>query len=90
VSSWGQAFISRLLRSLRDQLCGPKRSHGKLSEQSQAVLAALATWIVREFHIDSPSATALAALVLIAIGKATKKALCDMKDEEVLEALQKA
>ena len=85
--TWGRAFIIEILRNLRDLICGPRKSHGKLGEKSHAALAALAALIAHKFHVDSATAAGLAVHALIALSKATKKAFCDMTDEEVLEAL---
>ena len=87
---WGQAFVARILRNLRDIICGPRRSHGKLSEKSNAALAALGTLIAHEFHVDSAMGVGLAAVILIVLGKATKKAFREMTDREILEALSKS
>jgi len=87
--AWGRAFIAKILHDLRGAACGPKGSDGKPGEKSHDTLAALAPLIAQKFDVSSPTAAALAALSLIALGKATKNAFCEMTDEKVLQALSK-
>jgi hypothetical protein len=84
-------FVARMLRELRRILCDPKKDRGKLGSNSQAVLAALAAYVMGTLHLSSyATATGLAALVLIALGRASKKAFCDMTDDEALDALTRS
>jgi hypothetical protein len=84
---WGIGFIAEFLQELRNILCGPKKSHGKLSDKFQAALAFLAAALSKKLGIDNPTALGMALLVLLSLARASKKAFCKMTDKEVLAAL---
>jgi hypothetical protein len=80
-------FLAKFLRELRNILCGTKKDRNKLSAHSHGALSALAVAIMQICHVSSVTATGIAVLILVSIGRASKKAFCDMTDEEALEAL---
>jgi hypothetical protein len=84
---WGIGFIAEFLQELRNILCGPKKSHRKLSDKFQAALAFLTAALSKKLGIDNPTALGMALLVLLSLPRASKKAFCKMTDQEVLEAL---
>ena len=84
---WAVQFIRQILAELRKIICGPKSTPSKLGASSQAVIAAIAAAIAQRFHVESVTATGMAVLVLLALGRATKSAFCKMTDSEVLASL---
>lgn len=89
-ADWGRMFIEKLLKELRDIFCGKGKTAKPLGGPAQAAIAAIAAYIMQQFHVSQPSATGLAVLVLLALARAAKKSLCEMTDNEILEALRKS
>jgi hypothetical protein len=81
-------FFLILLGELRTIICGKGKTPKKLGSTSQTVLTALAAAIVQKLGISNPTATAVAVLMLIALGRATKNAFCRMSDTEALKLLR--
>jgi hypothetical protein len=86
---WGQKFIETILAELREIICSPKKHRGNLSRHTQAIIAAIVTMLMHKFGMQSATANGIAVLILLTLGRATKKAFCKMTDAEVLEALSK-
>jgi hypothetical protein len=84
---WGIDFIKTILKELRDLLCGKGKKPKALSANSHALLSALAALIAKKLGVADSTAIALAVLVLVALGRATKNAFCKMTKKEVLMAL---
>ena len=89
-SDWGLMFIKKLLKELRDILCGTGKKPKPVSHKAQATIAAIAAYITLKFQISSPTATGLAVLALLALARAAKKSFCEMTDSEILAALRQS
>jgi hypothetical protein len=85
--SWGLNFIKKILSDLRNSICGSNKKPKPLDKKSEASLVLITTAIMHKFHVSSPTATGLAVISVIAISRSTKKAFCEMTDDEVLAAL---
>jgi hypothetical protein len=83
-------FIARLLREIRNAICKPQRDRNKLDHRTQATLVVIATAAMQMFHLSNATANGFAVLTMLTIGRCTKKAFCDMTDEEVLKAMKKS
>ena len=96
---WSSAFLRRLIRKLRDQICSGKGAKKKSSSSGRkppdksgygyAIATSLASFIMQSLHISSSIALGLAALILLKIAQSTKDAFCDMTEEEILKELLK-
>jgi len=87
LKAWGAAFISELLVELRLILCGRKKQHGKISNETQAAIAMLATAISQKLGLQAPTSVGLAVLAMLCLVRASKKAFCKVTDKEVIKAL---
>jgi hypothetical protein len=73
---WGFAFIRELFLDIRLLICGKKKNPGPLTPKTQGLLTGLAAAISRHLGVSDPAAIGLAALVLVTIAGASKKAFC--------------
>jgi hypothetical protein len=87
---WGDQFLRSILDELRKLICGKGKNPTKLSDQSQAAIAALAVYIARQFHITNVTANGLVVFFLLKLGQATKNAFCKMTNAQVIAALNGA
>lgn len=84
-SGGASSFFLILLDELRGIICGKGKTPKKLGTNSQAVLTALAAAATPKLGISDPTAMGVTVLMLITLGRATKKAFCKMSDLEELK-----
>ncbi len=90
-SEWGRQFVARFIGEIRKALCGENSEFAKQQKEHgatpKAAAVALATTVMSQTGIDSPTALGAATFLLLVLAHATKKSLCTMTDAEVLKAI---
>jgi hypothetical protein len=83
-------FIARFLSEIRRIVCKNSSSSRTLGHTTTGALAALGTWVMGQFNVESHIAIAVAAAILVAISSAAKGAFCKMTEAQAREAFPRA
>ena len=84
--TWAFDFLMEIFAELHAIICGKGKTPSKLGDKSQAALTALAAVIVQHLGVSDTTALGIAVLVLLSLGRATKKVFCKTTRPEDFKA----
>ncbi len=85
-TAYAIAFFRRFFENIREKLCFDNENRSKtLAAQSSA--SALAAWLTHELGFYNPIAVGIAAVCLVTISTAAKKAFCEMSRDDFLKII---